>query len=239
MGDQFSQTSIEFPSGWHSNDATLGSESLTNDGQRDDCLMTTETIDRAFDIIRHLRLPEFVFPYRELPSDATAAIESLVDIFADVDEEERKKIVQKVEVSFAFVFTRYAWNAAVESVRRNDPGLLKRGLVALTIENARVDRRDTLPFLELLYNSARKLNVDPAELFRNAARIACAQFRGLLESFLNRDEASRTLEYFHYMESGEGSSFTYVYVEPPSRQPSRKEWKIRMFFRRLRRVLER
>jgi hypothetical protein len=202
--------------------------------------MDTEKVDKAFAVIRRLRLPDFIIPYRELPSDATAAIECLMDVFADADQAERERIVQKVEVSFAFVFPRYAHIAAVESVRRNNPGLLKRGLIALTIENAKVDWRDTLPYLAFVYNSALKLNVDVVELFSNAARIACPQFRRLLESYLNRDGAARTLESFHHKESGEGASFTYVYVEPvPSRLPSRTEWEIRMFFRRLRRFFRR
>jgi len=201
--------------------------------------MDTEKVDKAFDVIRRLRLPDFILPYRELPSDATAAIECLIDVFADADQSGKERIMLNVEASFAFVFPRYARNAAVESVRRNDPDLLKRGLIALTIENAKVDWRDTLPYLAFVYNSALRLNVDAVELFRNAASIACPQFRRLLESYLNRDGAPRTLESFHYKESGEGASFTYVYVEPPSRLPSGTEWKTRMFFRRLRRFFGR
>jgi hypothetical protein len=199
----------------------------------------TGSVDVAIEALRGLRLPDFILPYRELPSHATASIEKLIDVFARANPAERERIVKKVERSFAFVFSGYAQRAAEESVRRRAPELLMRGLIALAIEDARVDWRDTLPFLAFLYNSARKLRVNASELFRDAARIACPRFRRLIESFIIRDEASRSVESFHYKESGEGDSFSYVHVEPSSRPPSRAKWKIRMFVRRLRRVLQR
>ncbi len=195
-----------------------------------------DVVDRAFESIQNVRWEEFF--RRELPTDAVESIECLIDAFASSGPKEREKMTQRVDRSFACVFPAFAKRAAVESVRRNDPALLKRGLIALAIENAKVDLRDTLPYLAFVYHSACKLNVSALELFRDTAKIACPQFRRLLESFLNRDEAARTLESFHYKESGEGTSFTYVYFEPPSRLPSKIEWRIRGFFRRLRRHLK-
>jgi hypothetical protein len=204
-----------------------------------DELTDASSVDVAFQALKPLRLPDFVHPYRDLPSDATAAIEKLIDAFVGADSMEKDAMTKRVEKSFAFVFPRYAYRAAIESVRMNAPELLKTGLIALAIENANFDWRDTLPYLAFIYNSARKLNVDPSELFHDAAAIACSPFRTLLESFLNRDEVSRKVEFFHYKESGEGVSFDYVYVEPPSHLPSPTVWKIRIFLQRLRRVLPR
>jgi hypothetical protein len=192
----------------------------------------SDLTDKAFESIHHLRVGDFIFPYRELPSAAIAAVENLTGIFDVATPAEREAITQRVHRPFAFVFERYAHSCAVESVRRNDPSLIKRGLVAPALENAKVDWLDTLPVAALLHNSAVRLKTDAGGLFASIGEIAQPPMRGILSSCGEPTE-SRTIESYHYKESGQGSSFTYIYVEPPSRIPSRTEWKIRPLFRKL------
>jgi len=108
----------------------------------------------------------------------------------------------------------------------------------MAIEND-IDWRDTLPYLSMIYNSAAKLGVDPAKLFRNLGEIAILPFRKTLLTFLDRDEKSRAVESFRFRESGEGSSFNYEYVEPSVERPSLLRWRVRTFLRKLRRKLRR
>jgi len=195
----------------------------------------TDVVEESFRCLRRLHAQDFF--RRELPTDAIASIERLVDVFANSNPAERQRITLGVERSFAFVFPAYARRAAVESVRTNDPGLLKRGLIGLAIENATVDLRDTLPFVAFLYNSALKLNLNATDLLRGVGQDACPRFRRVVEGFLERDEASRSVNSFHYMESGKGAAFTYLYSEPPFIRPSKVGWRIRMFLLHLRRSL--
>jgi len=192
-------------------------------------------VDRGFEYLRSVHWEDYF--RRGWPTGALESIERLIDAFASSDPAGREKMTQQVDRSFAGVFSGYAMRAAMESIRRNDPELLKRGLIALAIENAKTDWRDTLPYLALIYHSAGKLNVNASDLFRNTATIVFPQFQRLLEGFLNRREEMRSIEYFHYKEAGAGDTFSYLYVEPPSHIPSRFERKTRMFLRRLRQFL--
>jgi hypothetical protein len=187
-------------------------------------------VDRAFESIRGLRVGDFF--NRELPPEAIESIERLIDTFISADPMEREDIVERVEFPFAFVFQRYALLAAVGAIRRNDPGLLSRGLIALAISTAKTDWRDVLPLLALIYRSAVKLNLSPLKLFHEAGQVALPSFRQLLDDFCARDEGARTIEFFHYKEVGEGANFAYVYVERASHPPSKAKLRLIRFLRR-------
>lgn len=195
----------------------------------------SDTADKAIESIRGLRKEEFF--RRELPPDAIAAVENLTKAFVDSDPAGRRKLTQRLERPFIWVFARYAYYTAAESVRKNDAPLLRRGLVALAIENGGQDWRDTLPLLALMRNSARRLNVNAAELFSGVAEIASPPLRGMIASSGDCNSERRSIESYHYKESGEGQSFGYVYEEPPFRIPSRTEWNLRQLFGKLRRRL--
>jgi hypothetical protein len=193
----------------------------------------SDSANKAIESIRGLRKEDF---FRgELPTDAIAAVESLTEAFADSDPAGRQKLMQRLERPFIWVFGRYAYYTAVESVRKNDPPLLRRGLVALAIENGGQDWRDTFPLLALMRNSARRLHVNIAELFNGVAEIASPPLQGMIASSSDCNSEQRSIESYHYKESGAGQSFRYVYEEPPSRIPSRAEWSLRQLFRQLRR----
>jgi len=195
----------------------------------------TDEIDRAFEGIQDLRVLDFM--RRELPARAIVSIDKLIDAFSTSNTDQRERISGKVDRSFAFVFPSYARVSAIEAVRENDPARLRRGLIALAIENDSVDWRDTLPYLSMIYNSAAKVGVDPAEVFRSVAETAILPFRKTLLSFLDRDEKSRSVESFRFRELGEGGSFNYKYEQPTVQRPSLLRWRVRTFLRRLRRRL--
>jgi hypothetical protein len=174
----------------------------------------TDAVDKTFASFRNLR--EGAFIRRKLPPDVIESIERLADAFACSDTKEREEMVGQVEASFRFIFEGYAFHAAQEAIRRNDPGLVKRGLIALAIENTSRDWRDIIPRLALLYRSACKLNMDASELFYEVAKIACLPFRKLIEGYDGgRIRGFRPIETFRYRETGEGDTFAYEYVPPP------------------------
>jgi hypothetical protein len=161
------------------------------------------------------------------------SVDQLIDVFVSADTQKRQEIMERVDVSFRFVFSSYARRAAEDAIRRNDPTLLKRGLIALAISSAREDWRDTLPYLTMLHRSACKLHMDTAELFHETAQTVCPTFRKLLEVFIDRNSHPRPIESYHYHETGEGETFSYVYVEPPYVRPSRTRLRWNRFKRRL------
>jgi hypothetical protein len=180
-----------------------------------------------------LKVGDFV--HSELPSDVIASIEKLVDAFSTADAEQKHRIVRGVHYTFSFVFFSYAGRAAVESVRQKRPDLLRRGLLALGIENCTFDARDSLRTLVKIYNSTRKFpQVDAAKLFEDAARISCAPFSATLSDFISRPEEQKSLAAFGLKESTPPAPFDYEAMGAPVEQLSSK---VRMFWRQLRRRL--
>jgi hypothetical protein len=168
-------------------------------------------INHAFERIQGLKVGDFF--HRGLPPGALGGIDLLIDAFVSSDPAGREQIAQRVEKSFAFAFSGYAHHAAIESIRRNDPSLLKRGLLALAIENGKIDWRDSLPWIALLYHSACKMGVDFTRLVHEVREVASQPFAGVVLGFLNRDEEHRTIESVGFRESGDGPPFDYVRVE--------------------------
>jgi hypothetical protein len=170
-------------------------------------------LDTIFEVLRKLKVGDFVHK-RSLPDDAIAAVDKLVDIFGDSDEETRHQIAKKVDFSVSFVFFTYAGMLAVKSVRDQKPSLLRRGLIALAVENDTFDWRDTFFPLVKIYHSARKFpQINPDKLFLSVAEISCQPFRETLLAFINRSEAAKSLEAFGIRESAPPAPFDYEAVQ--------------------------
>ena len=77
------------------------------------------------------------------------------------------------------------WEAIV-AIRNENIELVRDGLTALIIEDAKDDYRDTLVVLSLLCHSARKLGADERALVKQAVSIATADTKKLFDSFMRR-----------------------------------------------------
>lgn len=173
-----------------------------------------DVVDGAFASFHGLRREAFI--RRKLPPDVIESVERLIGAFSSADPKGREEIVNRVKEPFRFVFESYAfYSAAQESIRLNEPSLVKRGLIALAIQNATPDWRDSLPFLAVLYRSASKLNLDAPRLFHEIAQISCPAFSRLIEGFVSHDGGVPTIESFRLKEAGEGDTFAYEFIPPP------------------------
>ena len=169
----------------------------------------TEDLGSAWELLRSLKVLDFMHS-RKLPPDAIASIDSVIDAFLVGDAEEKKQINREVDKAFSFAFFMYALMAAVDSVRQNQPVLLRRGLLAVAVENLAFDWRDSLPQVAKLYHSARKFpQIDADGLFRNVADISNEPFNELLSSFIRRPEESKSLACFGLIESIPPAPFDY------------------------------
>jgi len=192
----------------------------------------TENLDSAWALLRSLRVGDFVRS-RELPPHIIASIDTLVDAFVAGDSDEKLRINREVEYTFSFAFFLYAGRAAVESVRRNRPELLRRGLGALAIENLIFDARDSLREVAKLYNSAQKFpQLDPDEVFRSVASTSTTPFNEALSGFIQRSGASKSLARFGLQESTPPTPFNYEVLGKELKRSSR----LHLLLRRLRRL---
>lgn len=112
----------------------------------------------------------------------------------------RSAILQSVNLSRSRELLEYAHYAATYAARIGDIELVKRGVLALAIENTTLDYRDTIARLSLLHHSAIKLGADPDRLFQEAAKISPPRFASSLERFMKRSLENRAISTFGYQE---------------------------------------
>ncbi|MCX6345998.1 MAG: hypothetical protein NT018_13160 [Armatimonadetes bacterium] len=118
-----------------------------------------------------------------IPNDVDEMVGAIVVTYTSMPSEERARLISECGGGEADILMIYARRMAALAVRANNPELVSRGLIALVIEDARFDYRDTLVALTLLHHSARKLKAEPGELFTNAAETASPKTAELILRF--------------------------------------------------------
>lgn len=89
------------------------------------------------------------------------------------------------------LFGIFGHRAATMAVRRNDPELLRLGLIGSAIANYTIaPARKVDAALAVFYYCARKLDLEPKELFQDVARFAADEMARELVSFGNRENVS-------------------------------------------------
>lgn len=150
----------------------------------------SENLNSAWAVLRSVKALDFMRT-REMPPSVIASVDAIIDAFDAGDAQERNRITRNVDKTFSFVFFMYARRASIEAVRRGQPGVLRRGLLALAIENLTFDWRDSMPQLVKLYHSAGKFpQVDVGDLFGTVATTSSAPFNQLLSGFIRGPEES-------------------------------------------------
>jgi hypothetical protein len=126
---------------------------------------------------------------------------------------------------------QYANYAATYAVRLNAPELLRRGVLALAIENSTLDYRDVIGRLSLLNHSAKKLGVRFDRVFHEVMPLAPARFASTLEGFIQRSCEDRAIGKFGFQEE-------YIPLFTYTRIPTSSYLKLSLRFR-LKRMLKR
>jgi hypothetical protein len=104
----------------------------------------------------------------------------------------------------------FAQRMSVLAVRRSDPSLLDRAVVALCLAvETGDDDRDVLLVFPLPWRSAELLGLEPEELF-TVSLDGLAKGRDALEAFKRRTPKDRRIEAMGYAESENADGFTYI-----------------------------
>jgi hypothetical protein len=140
-------------------------------------------------------------------------IHELVVAFRDGDRALQNAIVEAA-APYLIQFHEFADHQAIESVRQNDPDLIREGLIALAIENARFDYRDSLVILSLLCHSARKLGFNDDDPVRESLNLARLPWSPYLVEWIERDEFQRSIQMMGFAEGENEGGFTYDPVNP-------------------------
>jgi hypothetical protein len=89
---------------------------------------------------------------------------------------------------------RYAYGVGSNIHSAEDVNWLRQGLAAISIENARIDSRDTMVVASKLYRQAEQAGIDPQPHFEAMAEMSSARIAKLLAAVPKVIERKRTSE---------------------------------------------
>lgn len=113
----------------------------------------------------------------------------------------------------AMVLIGYAERMASLAVRDNSVWPLTSAATALCIGGAVTDVRDAMRVLALVADSASKLGVDTADLFRRAVPKGRQDFLSVAEGYARLPAYSRDISLMGYREGMEREGFRYQRIE--------------------------
>jgi hypothetical protein len=125
---------------------------------------------------------------KEIEINQNQGLLKLIDLYRNLSSSERELIRKFVDNNIANRLISYSFLMAVESVRKKSKEKLLDGLIAQSIEDSRVDYRDNVIILFLLYNSAKRLGEDFNAIIGRVAELSSPLFAEFLRGFIKRDD---------------------------------------------------
>lgn len=128
--------------------------------------------------------------YREgMPSRLDDHIDSLVRRSLELPAAERDRWLASMPAEARSLFGIYSHRAATMAASEKDVERLRSAVIAAVITNFFIpEKRNVDPLLALLHHVARRLETDPAQLFREAAEIASEEMATHLHDFSRRED---------------------------------------------------
>ena len=136
-------------------------------------------------------------------------IDGLCETFA-VSPLAEREAMPALEPAVRPALLDYAWRMAQQAVRNSDPSAVTRGLTALVVESGRMDIRDSIMRMAVLYHSAVALGLEPVGPFERAAQLSGNETLAReLRAFPVRRPEAREIAAFHVRALGSGEGFRY------------------------------
>jgi hypothetical protein len=137
---------------------------------------------------------------RRLPCDEKLA--EICGRFAGSDAAARADLRHSASMEDLYALLTFARRSAVFAMRGNAPRLVQDGIAAIAfVEVDRVDFRDAVVAIALLYSAAKRIGADPDELVRASAALADARMSDLMLGFIKRPAGSKSFRSMGFMES--------------------------------------
>ncbi len=130
-------------------------------------------------------------------------IRRLCRTYANSTSTERASLRAKVSPALASSLHHFAWRMAVRALRTKSQEATRLGLVAIVIADMRIDMRETLGWLSLLYHAAVRIQSDAELDFQVAASMSSERTSDLINSFASSPPELRDISAFGF---GEGTS---------------------------------
>jgi hypothetical protein len=144
-------------------------------------------MEEAAESLSRIRLLDY---YRQpMPSADDERLETMVARFMVTKQEERERFQASLEIEQRSVLGIYGHRAATLSVREGSAARLLSGLVGAAIANYEIpEKRNVDVALAIFYHCARRLGLEPADLFDQAAYFAAGEIARRMRAFGRRDD---------------------------------------------------
>jgi predicted enzyme related to lactoylglutathione lyase len=145
-----------------------------------------------------------------IPSARDAQLAAYLQRLVAADDTARGQAADALGPSYTATFVAFAERMASRAVREGDASPAELGLWALALTWRRSkDVTTAIPPLGLLYDAARRVNADPAALFRKVAAVCPADVAPVLTDFAQRDDLDEIAEEMGFAVRSDRDGFRY------------------------------
>src|SRR5262245_24053367 len=150
------------------------------------------------------------YGHSRMPNPVDESVVQFITRYRDSDGEAQERIRSSLTEDYTAGLLAFAERMAVLAVRENDPERVLYGLLAIALEDFRVDQREDLLVLSLLLNSAIRIKADPEKIFKQAAGSARPRVAEVMLQFLkNNKNKKKIVEQMGYKETTTEDGFDY------------------------------
>lgn len=145
-----------------------------------------------------------------LPSALDEQLAAIAGAFTALPVALRERFMAALSARERSLLGVFGHRAATLAVRGGDPERLRLGLIGNAIANFAIpEKRDSARALAVFYHCARKLDLEPATVFDEAAAFAGEEMAGRMRAFGRREDV--TLGQFGWREvrTDEGLRYTF------------------------------
>jgi hypothetical protein len=151
------------------------------------------------------------YGHSRMPNSVDESVVRFLDEYRDASPEIQERLRSSLTPDYSAGLLAFVERMAVLAVRENNPDRVLYGLLAIALEDFRVDQREDLLVLSLLLNSAIRIKADPDALFNQAAASARKPVAEALLQFLkNNKKKKKIVEQMGYKETMTAEGFDYT-----------------------------
>lgn len=144
-----------------------------------------------------------------------SGLDEVIESFPQLSREDKAVVFGAINPKISFLLFSYADDQAVQAVRQRSLNALRRGLMAVVVENCSFDWRDSIVRLALLYRSCALIEGNQANEFGWAASFATERTSVRLIQFVQRPPELKRLSEFFFVEDYDSNGNFIFRATPP------------------------
>jgi len=145
-----------------------------------------------------------------LPSPVDDVLSKIVSAYTGWPTAVREQFMESLPPDKSGLFAIFGHRAATLAVRESSPDWLRLGLIGNAIANYHIpDHRNVDASLAVFYHCARRLEIEPADLFDDVAQIATEEMADRLRAFGYRPDVTLKQYGWREIKTAEGVRYKF------------------------------